>query len=486
MSQNEQKDVGSEKINFNETYPELSKSENNTNKSEELKYNNNDYIDLIENIKSKDELIKHKALIGLNKLLKEKKEKSEQKIIFNNIIEIIYDIFVNNKEQSQFEALRCLIFMEKKNDNIENQIYVLKEEKFKNLLSFLVNSLENYKKLKLYFLNKILIYISIIIKDNNAEFEFMKTNNIIDKIINILNDNKDNAKIIKNSIKVLTKLYTDKDILINKSDNTKVLIQLFEKFIFQYENNIKIIINILKILEKLTYENSEEKIISNYISQILNCNILSKVIKFTEEKDKVIVLASLKIIGNIAQNAENSFTQKLIDSNALKALKRTLGKEYSEAIRIETAFILSNIAAGTQEQIIALIKNDFFQLIKEIILNEEEGKIKYNCLWTLYNLTCLKDGFYLENLVEGGILKIIIDRFKIDTGDILSCSLEALDNILKYEKGINNPANMNIIRAQIEELNIYNEILALKQNNMEEINQNKINHIINNYFLINP
>ena len=75
---------------------------------------------------------------------------------------------------------------------------------------------------------------------------------------------------------------------------------------------------------------------------------------------------------------------------------------------------------------------------------------------------------------------------KIDTGDILSCSLEALDNILKYEKGINNPANMNIIRAQIEELNIYNEILALKQNNMEEINQNKINHIINNYFLINP
>ena len=82
MSQNEQKDVGSEKINFNETYPELSKSENNTNKSEELKYNNNDYIDLIENIKSKDELIKHKALIGINKLLKEKKEKSEQKIIF--------------------------------------------------------------------------------------------------------------------------------------------------------------------------------------------------------------------------------------------------------------------------------------------------------------------------------------------------------------------------------------------------------------------
>ena len=118
----------------------------------------------------------------------------------------------------------------------------------------------------------------------------------------------------------------------------------------------------------------------------------------------------------------------------------------------------------------------------DIINNEEESKIKTNCLWALYNFTCIKNGQYLEDLIKKGLMSIIIGRFKKDEGDILSCSLEALDNIFKYEKLIGNPAISNVIRNEIDNLDVFNELKNLKENIVDQTGLTKLNALLINYF----
>ena len=79
-------------------------------------------------------------------------------------------------------------------------------------------------------------------------------------------------------------------------------------------------------------------------------------------------------------------------------------------------------------------------------------------------------------------MKIIVKRFNIDHGDVLGCSLEALDNLLKYEKKIRNPAIANIVQNEVNNLDIFNSIINLKKTNTEDICQKKVDSILVNYF----
>ena len=49
-------------------------------------------------------------------------------------------------------------------------------------------------------------------------------------------------------------------------------------------------------------------------------------------------------------------------------------------------------------------------------------------------------------------MKIIVDRFNYDDGEVLACSLEALGNLLEYGKSIRNSAINNIIDNEINNL----------------------------------
>lgn len=60
----------------------------------------------------------------------------------------------------------------------------------------------------------------------------------------------------------------------------------------------------------------------------------------------------------------------VIEAGALPYLKSTL-KSDKKSVRKETCWILSNMAAGTQLQIEALINNDFLPCLTEVIRNDE-------------------------------------------------------------------------------------------------------------------
>ena len=79
---------------------------------------------------------------------------------------------------------------------------------------------------------------------------------------------------------------------------------------------------------ELTYKGTE--IILN---KIISLNLLQKIIQFMDHNNEDIIFYSLKIVGNFAMKEDSFFTQKIIEFNALDALKKTLSQEYKENIR---------------------------------------------------------------------------------------------------------------------------------------------------------
>lgn len=70
-------------------------------------------------------------------------------------------------------------------------------------------------------------------------------------------------------------------------------------------------------------------------------------------------------------------TQAVIDAGILPYLAKLIFHE-KRSIRKESCWVISNIAAGTQQQIKALILNDFLPILEAVIKNDEpEVKLIY-------------------------------------------------------------------------------------------------------------
>jgi len=439
----------------------------------ENQYNLKDYVNLIKDIKGKNPLIQFKGLVGMRKLSCEEKKKNEPKKMFNVLISNLFSFILDYSEEFQYEALICLINLEKINIKLDEKI---KGQPSEELLDSILTKITNTKNVKTNFLKKVLKYTNIILNDKDI-LEKMLSKNLIELITNIIKDLNNEPIITKNSLKILCKLYDNKITSIETINKAVNMVPLIDDIINKYPDQTKLLINSLDLLYELTYKGTE--IILN---KIISLNMLQKIIQFIDHNNDDVIFYSLKIIGNFAMKEDSFFTEKIIEFNVLDGLKKTLSKEYKENIRIESSFTISNIAAGTQEQIIRLYQNNFDVLLIDIINNEEESKIKANCLWALYNFSCIKNGQYLEDLIQKGLMRIIIGRFKKDEGDILSCSLEALDNLFKYEKQIGNPAISNVIRNEIDNLDVFNELNNLKENIVDETGLKKLDALLINYF----
>jgi hypothetical protein len=97
----------------------------------------------------------------------------------------------------------------------------------------------------------------------------------------------------------------------------------------------------------------------------------------------------LKIIGNIVTGNPLQ-TQAVIDAGVLPYLAKLIFHE-KRSIRKETCWVISNIAAGTQQQIKSLIVNDFLSILEQVIKNDEPevNKIYINNLIKFINKVIL-------------------------------------------------------------------------------------------------
>ena len=313
--------------------------------------------------------------------------------------------------------------------------------------------------------------------------------NIYKKLKNLIEKEYPNeTNIIELSLEILLNLIITDEEIVNDKQIILDLIRLVNDIINKFESIQKVLYNSLRILFQITNNNTEneenKEIYLKIMNKMIELNLLLKLIDKIDKFDineKNIIHCCLRIIGNFVAIDDGFYTDKVIEYNFLDKLKKFIQNNQQFENRKEATWILSNIAAGTNQQLLKLYENNFQYILFDIISNEEESKIKNNCLWSLYNFSNINNSEYLDILVEKGFIDIIIERFKIDGGDTLCCSLEALGKILNDGEK-KDPANFNIIQTKVNELNVLNELKVLLKKFPVGMIKDKIVYILNNNF----
>ncbi|CAI9109258.1 OLC1v1009045C1 [Oldenlandia corymbosa var. corymbosa] len=215
------------------------------------------------------------------------------------------------------------------------------------------------------------------------------------------------------------------------------------------------------------------------------CPRLVELLLQQQHPSSSVLIPALRAVGNIV-TGNNRQTQVIIDKKqALSCLLMFLTQGYPKKIEKEACWIISNITAGTEEQIQTVIEAGIISPLVQMLLNSE-FKIKKEAAYAISNATCGGNNEQIKFLVSQGCVKPLCDLLAIcpDPGTLFVC-LEALENILKVgeaEKYIGNADNVNAFAQMIYEVGGLDKIENLQNHDNSQIYEKAVK-ILDTYYI---
>lgn len=146
-------------------------------------------------------------------------------------------------------------------------------------------------------------------------------------------------------------------------------------------------------------------------------------------------------------------------------------------VQKEAAWALSNITAGTQSQIQAVIQADLVPLLVHV-LTVGELRVQKEAAWAVTNYTSGASTDQVLYLVQCQILKPMCDLLVAKDAKLLKVLLDGLINILMVAEKVNQ---LDAARLYIEEIDGLTKIDRLQENENEDVYKSAY-HIIDRYF----
>ena len=170
----------------------------------------------------------------------------------------------------------------------------------------------------------------------------------------------------------------------------------------------------------------------------------------------------------------------MIELGLLKYLKKTI-KDPLQPIRKETAWIISNVAAGTQKQIVALLNENFYDDLVQIIKNDSQDIVKEAC-WGICNLSSVGDKELMESMLNREYIEVLSSIIKSNELKLIAIGIEALENVLEFgNQYYAKDGEKNIIVRRLEDIGMF-DVFERLQYHCSEIIYEKVVKLIDNYF----
>eukprot|EP00483_Globobulimina_turgida_P001811 UN01813 len=171
---------------------------------------------------------------------------------------------------------------------------------------------------------------------------------------------------------------------------------------------------------------------------------LLSLLESTTQEYVFVIHPSLRTIGNIVTGRDLK-TQYVVNLGVLNKLNYLLslsnGRDVhrGDAIKREACWTISNITAGSQQQIESVISCNLIPTLINILASERFIVAK-EALWAISNLTSGGSDKQVQFLVNQGVMQPLCKYFnpnQIKGNKCLLVALEGLDNILEVGKRIN-------------------------------------------------
>jgi hypothetical protein len=418
-----------------------------------------DFSKIINLFRSQNIDEKFKGLIGLRKLLSIESTAPIQEIIDLNLVPELINLLDNPLYEFKYEATYCLCNIASGTPDQAKTIIIYGG--IPKILNLLDCSIEEIKSQTIWL-------VSNLVSDSDKIRAALIENKIFDKILTILSTTN-NESYINLSAWAISNFFKVKPVL-NYDICKKAFNNIARAVLIYNKDDEDFITDVCFFFSVVTHKYKE------FNQEIIDTGLLQKIIKFLDTKKKNIILTSLRIIGNIACTENANQTQKLIDLGVLEKLKYTLFNE-NISIRRESAFILSNIAAGTQKQIEAVIDQNFFQILYKVFTNDNQ-KVKKEAIIAIANMTNVEDEKYMKKIFEDNILMIILELLKKEDAFYILIGLEILVNIFIFSE---KKGRKKEFQNECEKMGI-SDVLEKLQMNENQMVYEKTLTILETYF----
>jgi len=184
-------------------------------------------------------------------------------------------------------------------------------------------------------------------------------------------------------------------------------------------------------------------------------------------KDSKLATPLIRTCGNLIAGPDET-TQFLLDLGFLTYLPTLLQNKVS--LRKEICWIISNITAGTVQQIQSVLDSGLVETVIEYLKNER-WEIKRECAYVIYNIIMGNDIKQIDHVISLGCMKPFCDLLFCSDVKIIKLVLKCIHNMLDLDGKYSN---------LIEEYAL-DSIEALQYNSSEEVYESCVN-IIEKFF----
>merc|ERR1711937_425657 len=180
---------------------------------------------------------------------------------------------------------------------------------------------------------------------------------------------------------------------------------------------------------------------------------------------------AIRVVGNVATGSHQQ-TQVILACGALTHLPYFLHSKKSNLVK-EACWLLSNVTAGTPDQIQAVIDAGLLSRVVELCLGGGSHMVRKEAFWTVANLAVGGHPEQIHATVPLGLIKALVEGLSFQGDAQLICAImDGLGNVLKV--GGDSSDGENRYFALMEEIEGSQKLEALQEDQNEEVYQRAV------------
>ncbi|GMF10816.1 unnamed protein product [Phytophthora lilii] len=169
---------------------------------------------------------------------------------------------------------------------------------------------------------------------------------------------------------------------------------------------------------------------STHIQAVVDSDVCFRLVELLSHSSWRVTKPALRAIGNIVcAEDDHDYTQHIIECGAVPSLRRLIAHSNRE-IQKEACWTLSNIAAGTVDQIQCVLDSGCIPSLMGLAASDTtDAEVKSEACWVVLNATSCGSDSQIEYLVNQGCIQILGNL--LEETSMVMMALEGLERILQ-------------------------------------------------------
>ena len=195
--------------------------------------------------------------------------------------------------------------------------------------------------------------------------------------------------------------------------------------LLQTSKNNEILVDVCWSLSYLSDGNEQR------IQAVMENNVASLLVNRLDVSVPSLINPIIRCLGNFVSGSDAQ-TQAVVDCGVIEktpVLLSTAGQR--KVVKKETCWLLSNIAAGTHQQINAIFKERSVMSTVVNLVQRGEWEVRKEATWVLSNIATGGSDAHVMGIVEYGAIKALCSILEVADSKIVLVALDALSAIMK-------------------------------------------------------